>query len=100
MDKAKRFLKRPAGRLWLAAGGMALLVCAVYAACGFWPFGPNSVMTAQQRPMSANTSHGAPAQAFSLDTTLPPDSVVSRYWVPAGRSKSLRSFKSPSSHSM
>ena len=45
MDKAKRFLKRPAGRLWLAAGGMALLVCAVYAACGFWPFGPNSVMT-------------------------------------------------------
>lgn len=45
MERAKRFLKGRRGRLFLAAGGMALIVCAVYAACGFWPFGPNSVMT-------------------------------------------------------
>lgn len=29
----------------LTAGGMALILCAVYALCGYWPFGPNSVMT-------------------------------------------------------
>ena len=29
----------------LTAGGMALILCAVYAVCGYWPFGPNSVMT-------------------------------------------------------
>lgn len=33
------------GHCLLAAGGMALILCALYAACGFWPFGPNSVMT-------------------------------------------------------
>lgn len=31
--------------LWLAAGGMLALLCVVYAACGYWPFGPNSMMT-------------------------------------------------------
>ena len=45
MERAKRFLQGRRGRLFMAAGGMALIVCAVYAACGFWPFGPNSVMT-------------------------------------------------------
>lgn len=29
----------------LTAGGMVLILCAVYALCGYWPFGPNSVMT-------------------------------------------------------
>ena len=29
----------------LTAGGMALILCAAYAVCGYWPFGPNSVMT-------------------------------------------------------
>ena len=45
MERAKRFLQGRRGRLFMAAGGMALIVSAVYAACGFWPFGPNSVMT-------------------------------------------------------
>ena len=45
MERANRFLQSRRGRLVLAAGGMALILCAVYAACGFWPFGPNSVMT-------------------------------------------------------
>lgn len=39
---------RPRGLLALclaAAGGMALILCAVYAACGYWPFGSLSVMT-------------------------------------------------------
>lgn len=27
------------------AGGMVLILCAVYALCGYWPLGPNSVMT-------------------------------------------------------
>lgn len=38
-------LKRSARPCLLTAGGMALILCAVYAGCGFWPFGPNSVMT-------------------------------------------------------
>ena len=45
MERAKRFLQGRRGRLFMVAGGMALVVSAVYAACGFWPFGPNSVMT-------------------------------------------------------
>ena len=45
MERAKRFLQSRRGRLALAAGGMAVILCAVYAACRFWPFGPNSVMT-------------------------------------------------------
>lgn len=45
MERAKRFLQGRRGRLVLAAGGMALILYAIYATCGFWPFGPNSVMT-------------------------------------------------------
>lgn len=45
MERATRLIQSRRGRLLLAAGGMALILCAVYAACGFWPFGPNSVMT-------------------------------------------------------
>lgn len=29
----------------LTAAGMAVILGVVYALCGYWPFGPNSVMT-------------------------------------------------------
>lgn len=38
-------LKKRALPYLLTAGGMVLILCAVYALCGYWPFGPNSVMT-------------------------------------------------------
>lgn len=38
-------LKKSALPCLITAGGMVLILCAVYALCGYWPFGPNSVMT-------------------------------------------------------
>lgn len=70
MQQTNHKTTAPARYLLAAAGGMALILCAVYAACGYWPFGPNSVMTgdlnSQYIPFYAHFYHALHSGQGSL----------------------------------